>query len=268
MKHSLITTLIPISLLFSSLLLLSVPVIAEPKANSQSPVIPCHLSMGLSEWLPYQSISDSGAPSGFQIDLLKQIAAEAGCELSYRSVKFSEGIESVAAGKLDVMMNATPSDERKEFANFSIPYRNEFMLLYSTPAWLQRCQTMSLRELIERGFRLAVQKDVVFGKELRDIQANPVLNRKLIYINNDSPHVGLVNQLNLDGIIDDPVVVAYLSTINNTGNSLSSCPIKISSSPVSFMFSKRSVSMDVIERFNQAIRAIQSTTEYKKRWNW
>jgi hypothetical protein len=67
------------------------------------------------------------------------------------------------------------------------------MLLYSTPAWLQRCQTMSQRELIERGFRLAVLKDVVFGKELRDIQANPVLNRKLIYINNDSPHVDLVN---------------------------------------------------------------------------
>ncbi|MEP1742700.1 MAG: transporter substrate-binding domain-containing protein [Kangiellaceae bacterium] len=203
MKRLLITTFIPIFLLFNSLLLLSVPIVAEPQAKSQLPEVPCQLSMGLSEWLPYQSISDSGIPSGFQIDLLKQITAEAGCEFSYQSVKSSEGIESVATGKLDVRMNATPSDERREFANFSIPYRNEFMLLYSTPAWLQRCQTMSLRELIERGFRLAVQKGVVFGKELRDIQANPVLNRKLIYINNDSPHVDLVNQLNLDGIIED-----------------------------------------------------------------
>jgi hypothetical protein len=71
MKRLLITTFIPIFLLFNSLLLLSVPIVAEPQAKSQLTEVPCQLSMGLSEWLPYQSISDLGTPSGFQIDLLK-----------------------------------------------------------------------------------------------------------------------------------------------------------------------------------------------------
>ena len=272
MKFASMITCLAVCLLSNSFLLFSGHALADSQLKQQSLSAvqseTCKLTLGLSEWLPYQSISDSGEPYGFQIELLKQIISEADCQLSYQSVKFSDGIKALAAGKLDVMMNATISEERQGFAYFSIPYRNEFMLLYSNPEWLARCQKLGLRELVQRGFRLAVQKDVVFGKELQEIQTDPELNQKLIYINNDSPHVDLVKKLNVDGIIDDPVVVAYLSTINKTGNSLKSCPIKISSSPVSFMFSKKSVPAHIVNRFNQAIRTIQSTSQYKKRWNW
>jgi polar amino acid transport system substrate-binding protein len=142
------------------------------------------------------------------------------------------------------------------------------MLLYATKPYLSKCKTMSLVELLKDGFRLGVQENVVFGSIMRQIQADPELNSRLIYIENDSPHAELVKLKNLDGIIDDPVVVAYRSTINDTGKFLNACPITISSSPVRLMFSKKSVPESIVERFNQAIIQVKTSKEYKKHWDW
>ncbi len=229
----------------------------------------CRLTIGMSNWLPYQAIADDGQPIGLQVELIEQIAAQAQCQILYRSMTFQMGIKELQAGTVDFMVNATPSEERRKYANFSIPYRNEFLLLYSTKKYHDKCQTMSLEELIRDGFRLGIQHTLYYGEELRKIQNSPELNQKLRYVDNNRQHVELVESEDLDGVIDDPVVVSYRSTLNPTGRKvLKSCPIPISTSPVSLMFSKKSVPIEIIEQFNQAIRAVQATPAYQRRWNW
>jgi polar amino acid transport system substrate-binding protein len=230
---------------------------------------PCHLTLGLSNWLPYQAIDSSGKAHGLQVKLLEQIATKAECKLSYRPMTFQVGIKEMKAGKIDFLVNASPSSERQNFAYFSIPYRQEFLLLYSTPKFHKQCQEMSLEDLIRDGFRLAIQEKLFYGEELRAIQNTPELNEKLRYVDNNVQHVELVESEDLDGIVDDPIVVSYRSTLNPVGRKvLKSCPISVSTSPVSFMFSKRTVSLVIVERFNQAIRTIQQTPDYQKQWSW
>lgn len=230
---------------------------------------PCNLTLGMSNWLPYQAIADDGKPYGLQVQLIEQIAAQAGCKVNYRSMTFQAGLTELQKGTVDFMVNATPSEERRTIAFFSIPYRNEFLLLYSTKNYLAKCHRMTLEELIRDGFRLGIQYQLYYGEELRLIQQSPELNRLLHYVESNVQHVDLVESKDLDGIIDDPVVVSYRSTINpERSGILKSCPIQISTSPVSMMFSKKSVTPEMVERFNRAIRAVQATPDYQKRWKW
>jgi polar amino acid transport system substrate-binding protein len=238
-------------------------------ANSLNAASSCNLTLGMSNWLPYQAISESGEPHGLQVELIEQIAAQAKCTLKYRSMTFQAGLKELEQGTVDFLVNATPSEERSKIALFSIPYRNEFLLLYSTQKYLEKCHRMTLEELIRDGFRLGIQYQLYYGEELRLIQQSPELNRLLRYVESNVQHVDLVESEDLDGIIDDPVVVSYRSTINpERSGVLKSCPIQISTSPVSMMFSKKSVSKETVERFNRAILAVQATPEYRKRWSW
>jgi len=44
--------------------------------------------------------------------------------------------------------------------------------------------------------------------------------------------------------------------------------LTLSSSSVSLMFSKKTISQELVERFNKALKKIKSQKDYKKNWNW
>lgn len=226
----------------------------------------CHLVMGISNWLPYQSYADGKGAFGLQVNLIEKIMHEAKCSLSYKPMTFPEGLDKLKSGQIDIMMNATVSEKRKSFARFSDAYREEFLSLYSTNKYLERCHQLSLKELIEDGFRLGVQSGLVYGEALTTIQKDNKLNEKLVYVKNNIQHVDLVESKKLDGVIDDPVVVAYRSTIYATGDKLSPCPIVISSTPVSLIYSKQTVSTELVAKINRAISTVKATKDYQKRW--
>jgi polar amino acid transport system substrate-binding protein len=232
----------------------------------KKPSSSCLLSLGVSNWFPYQTLSAKGVASGKQITLLQQIVREAGCKLSYKSMTFPQGLDALKQGTTDFIMNATPTTDRKEYGLFSIPYRDEFLLLYSTSKYLEKCQNMSLIELLKDGFKLGLQKKLVYGAELTRIQNDPSLNDNIYYIENNVQHLRLVIENELDGIVDDPVVVSYRSTANTTGDALSSCPIVVSSSPISLMFSKKNVPVELVNKINQAIIKIRQSKSYQKNW--
>lgn len=246
--------------------LLTSPGFANSSTNSIDKE--CSLSVGISNWLPYQHFSKDGVASGKQIELIEQISRLADCDIEYVGVKFSDGLEMLKDGTLDFQMNASVSEERAEYGLFSVPYRKEFLLLYSTPKYHKACQTQSLKQLIQSGFKLGVQYKLVYGSELTEIQKDPELNKRLVYSKNNMQHVELVKENGLDGVIDDPIVVSYRSVSTSGNTRLQSCPIVVSSAPVSLLFSKKSVSVDVVQRFNRAIQEVQKSYQFKKNWTW
>jgi polar amino acid transport system substrate-binding protein len=229
----------------------------------------CNLILGVSDWAPYQIIRKNTPPSGIQIELIQAIAKQAKCTLTYKTISFPEGLAELRIGTIDLLMNATPTEERKLYAKFSIPYRQEILLVYSTEKYLDKCQTMSLQELLNDGFKLGVQKGIVYSDELTLLQKTPSIKSNIFYVEYNINHLELIRESQLDGIIDDPIVMSYRSTVNTTKNQLQACPIVVSSpSYVSLMFSKKTVSDETLERFNRAIEKVKTTNEYRKDWIW
>ena len=228
----------------------------------------CRLTVGWGDWPPYQYLSSNSEPQGIQIKLLKQIANEANCELTFKLQTFTQNQQSIKEGSIDVTLDTTITESRKAFAYFSQPYRNEVMALYVRPKFMSECKINPLSIMIKNGFRMGVTKDNLYGTAISEIQRTPDLDKRLVYRDKNSQHFELFKNDLIDGLIEDPAVMAYKMRNDIRIGDLTACKIAVSSSPVSLMFSKRTITRSILNRIDEAIAKVKQTSDYKKDWAW
>ncbi|MEO8417185.1 MAG: transporter substrate-binding domain-containing protein, partial [Methylophilaceae bacterium] len=59
---------------------------------------------------------------GFAVDLWKAVAKEAGLSYTIRVQTFNHILHEFETGRIDVLINLAPSEERRRFADFTVPY--------------------------------------------------------------------------------------------------------------------------------------------------
>lgn len=180
-----------------------------PLAKSlDKPISKCSLTGGIADWPPYQTFNGNQV-SGLQVELVKNIAKQAGCSVKFNKMLYFQAQEAVEKGDIDFTLNATITDSRKQFGHFSIPYRNEILVLYVRKAFHEQCNANSLEMLIENGSVLGLEKKMVYGPELTKIQNSPQLNKRIKYFNHTGQTAQFLIDNKVDGIVDDPVMIAY-----------------------------------------------------------
>ncbi|MFT5501735.1 MAG: PAS domain S-box-containing protein, partial [Woeseiaceae bacterium] len=86
---------------------------------AENPVIRVHNE---TDWAPYNFNVD-GEPSGFSIDYMRLLAEQAGLEIEFVSgPSWSEFLDLMRSGDLDVMLNIVNTPNRREFLLFTDPY--------------------------------------------------------------------------------------------------------------------------------------------------
>jgi polar amino acid transport system substrate-binding protein len=89
---------------------------AEQSWIKEYPVIRVHNEMN---WPPFNFNVD-GKPTGFSIDYMNLVADKVGLDVEYISgPSWQEFIGMIQSGDLDVISNATPTEERREFMHFT-----------------------------------------------------------------------------------------------------------------------------------------------------
>jgi polar amino acid transport system substrate-binding protein len=97
-----------------------------------APAWACHLRMASESWPPYIYSGSNGEAMGADVELVRAIMQEAGCTLDIvaelptlrREVLFRQG-------KLDLMLAASRTEERRGYARFSAAYRHERVGLFA-----------------------------------------------------------------------------------------------------------------------------------------
>jgi len=189
----------------------------------------CNLKLGWGDWPPYQTLMDN-EPKGIQIDLIKQIAHEVDCKLTFKLQSFTQNQEGIKNGTIDLTLDTTVTPERSGYGYFSDPYRNEVLALYVRPEFVEACQTDSILSLVKNGMRLGVTRDNIYGETLALVQADPTLNRKLVYRDLNAHHFTLLKQNIIDGLVEDPMVMAYSLRHDSSIGQLEACQVTVSSS--------------------------------------
>lgn len=71
---------------------------------------------------PFGDIVD-GEPTGFDVDVMREITSRLGLELEYQQASFDVLLTQLAAGEFDATMSATTiTEERREIVDFTEPY--------------------------------------------------------------------------------------------------------------------------------------------------
>lgn len=80
---------------------------------------------------PYRII-DNENYSGIYIDIIKEVAEEAGIELKFKEMPFKRALESMKSGEADIMLGPNKNSERNEFMYFieECPFPREEKAFY------------------------------------------------------------------------------------------------------------------------------------------
>ena len=79
----------------------------------------CRLRVGWEPYAIYTYADESGKVSGADIDLMREIGRELGCEITFKEAPWTRVLLEVENGTIDVSTSTSRTPEREKFAWFS-----------------------------------------------------------------------------------------------------------------------------------------------------
>ena len=227
---------------------------------------PCALTFGWGEWRPLSYIDESGKLVGLQIEFVKAIGEELECKINFVQNDWSGLVAAIEQGSIDFIPDATQTKKRLQFALFSERYRKDTFAIYVPKTERDKYDDSDLTDLINSGFRLALTRRVLYGKEIESWQNDKSSNQLLEYSDNSSEHIEKLVAMKIDGFIEDPYVMAYKFKRKQFELDMFVLPVEISSHSARFMFSKKRISAKFIIRFNEALKKVKQQPRFKTNW--
>ncbi len=223
----------------------------------------CQLNMGWDPWEPYQYLTPDDQVRGLDIDLVKAIANEAGCNVNYIQKSWMALLQDLKDGNVDLLAGASKNKSREEFAYFSNEYRHESFILYVRAGETEKYTNKTLRGLLETDFKLGVTEDYIYGDVATALQDDPLFKSKFVYVPVTEVNYYNLLQHKIDGFLEDPFVAAFTIKRKALQGQIEAHPIEIHSGDVAIMFSKKSVKAETVADFNQALIRLKDSGEYQ-----
>ena len=221
-------------------------------------------------WQPYQftQITSGGYKlTGMDIELSKALAQHIGIEIKFDQVDWKQHQSDLQVGTRDIAAGATYTTERLQYAYFSLPYRSEENSLFtrndSTKNLKFRNITEFLAQVRLQNFRLGVMNGFIYADPMLNSFISDEANKDIIFkYNNDTLSLEALIREEIDGFMADKVVGASIIIGKSVENKVIEVPLNIKS-PIHFIFSKKTVPLDMVDHFNTEIKKFVGSKEYK-----
>jgi polar amino acid transport system substrate-binding protein len=239
---------------------------ASPHQSSNLSKTPCELTFGWDLVKPYQYIDQSNQVVGLQIDLIRAIFNEMGCQLKLRQGEWSELLQLLKTGQIDFMADMTIIQKRKVFGIFSDVYRKETFSLYVRESDVEKYQGQSFTQLIKKGFRLGLTEGYVYNDEIELLRKTPNLKSQFSYQSANLKNYRRLIEGEIDGLLEDSLVAGYTMRNAHYSVQMERLENEVYSGDIAFLFSKQSVVPERVVQFNRALAKVKETSEYNKAW--
>ncbi len=217
----------------------------------QSP--PCQLTIGWDPWEPYQYQDVGGSVTGLDIELIEAMAGRAGCDLMYEENDWAALLNRVREGAVDVILGATQTQDRASYGWFSDPYRSESFGLFVRSGEANNYSDNTLAALLDKSFKVGVTNQYIYGDEVMALQDDPKYSEKFQAVTVGEANFERLRNFEIDGFLEDPFVAAAVIRRKGLHEDIEAHPIVIETGEVRLMFSRASVSEDVVNRFNASL---------------
>ena len=220
-------------------------------------------------WKPYQftKVTARGTElTGMDVRLVHAISASVGVDAKYEKISWKQHQLDLKSGERDFAAGATKTSAREKFVYFSVPYRfeeNSLFTLKNSPLQLNFNNIAEfLGQVRAQNYRLGVIDGFVYADpKINDFIANEE-NADLIFkVGNDYDNLEALLNSGIDGFLADRVVGAAVIIEMKAGDKAQEVKLNIKT-PIHLMFSKKTVSLAMVDRFNDAIKKMNNTDEY------
>lgn len=222
------------------------------------------LSIGWEPWIPYQFQDKEGKLTGLDIDLITAIAENAGYSLSFAEIPWKRQLEYIKTGDINIVIGASKTIEREVHAYFSYPYRTESVNLYVRKDEANKFQINSLGDIVNFQFVLGVSRGYFYGDTYEELIQNPDFKLHIEEVTNDTFNYKKLLNHRIDGFLADPISFASTIEKENLLEKIEAHSLTIYSTDIFIMFSKKSVSPQIVDDFNKSISEIKKNGTYEK----
>ncbi|RTK92339.1 MAG: transporter substrate-binding domain-containing protein [Rickettsiales bacterium] len=240
---------------------------------------PLHCSEGVNKtsllngwylWEPYQFNKPTAGGftlTGMDVELVKALAQRVGVEMIYSQVDWGVHQGELREGTRDIAAGATFTEARSEFVYFSTPYRYEENSLFVLEDSNKNLNFKSISEYLAQvrlqNFVIGVTKGFIYADPQINLFVADQANQDIIrQYSNDVEALQSLLKGEIDGFMSDRVVGAAAILNNQATGLVKEVQLHIKT-PIHLMFSKKSVPLELVDKFNQEIKKFEISTEYK-----
>jgi polar amino acid transport system substrate-binding protein len=224
----------------------------------------CSLRLGFEAWEPYQFMGLDNKASGLDIELMQAVASEMNCQLDLKQGTWVELMAQLKAGEVDLLLGASVTPAREEFAYFSKSYRKEqFVMFVRTAASASLPQT-TLDEFLAAGKKVGIVSEYYYGSDFANFLADEKFKAQFVEASLSELNIARLLDEEIDGMIEDSFVARSMLRRKGLEQQIGRHSIELSSGDVFVMFSKKSVTPEQVSAFNDALTAIVKNGKYQQ----
>jgi polar amino acid transport system substrate-binding protein len=204
-------------------------------------------------YAPFESQNEKGEIVGFDIDLMKAVAAKAGIEIKVVNTPWEGIFNTLAQGDRDMLVSAiTITDERKQTVDFSTPYFDAHQLIVVKES--SKVGKFDDLKKLKVGVQTGTTGDEVVSKlmgktntSIRRFESTPLALKEL-----ESGGVDAV-------VADNGVVVNYVT--NNAGSKFKTVN-DAAFAPEQYGIAVRKGNAELLGKINAALAALKADGSY------
>ncbi len=228
------------------------------------------LISGIYSWAPYQFTKPTTTGSiitGMDVQVASALSHMVGVSLRLEEVDWEKHQLDIQNGGRDIAFGATYTNKRAEFANFSLPYRfeeNSLFVRKDASKILKFQDTKGFLSEVERQhYRLGITNGFAYADQsINEFISDGVNSHMIVVSSDDLINLNMLLKGEIDGFIADRVVGAALIMNQNAGDIIEEQKLNIKT-PVHMMFSKKTVPIALVDKFNDAIKQFVMSSEYR-----
>ena len=225
----------------------------------------CTLTMGWDPWEPYHYMDPKGNLQGLDVELVRAMAAEAGCSVSFERDNWASLLGRIRTGEIDLISGATRTPERDEFAMFSSPYRIEEFGLFVRRDDTNVLAAESLAAMLDAGMKIGVTDAYLYGSEIEALQDDPAYEDQFIIAEVGETNATRLLDRVIDAYLEDVIVGTSIVRRRGLDADVELHPLAATGgSEVRLMFSNASVSPEVVARFDSALTRLRESGRYEE----
>ncbi|WP_235406006.1 substrate-binding periplasmic protein [Pseudoalteromonas sp. SMS1] len=209
-----------------------------------------------SDWPPYSS-KHEGTYYGLEIQLIEMIMRDAGFCAQYVVLpSSSRTFKELQEGHVDIIPAASFTQSRRKYAEFSLPYRQEVMLLFAHKSNAlpflskQNLKGSALYSNLQNNI-VAVSRGSVYGKLFSVFRKN--CPDCVIETNLARERFNLVLKKRVEYAVEDNLTGAFLIQKGRYGEHVKPTAISVYTNPVHYMIRPGSLTEQQLQKFNLAI---------------
>jgi len=226
-------------------------------------------TVGWELWYPYQYHNNKQELVGLDFDVFNAIIKESKLKVIFTELPWKRHLQYIKTGKMDMAMGSSHTTEREKTAYFSLPYRLEKVNLFVRKGTIDKIILNTLSDLSNSDYMIGVEGGYFYGEEYKKLITTKEFYTHINDVIDLEQNVELLLNGHIDGLLADPVTMKAFSEKYSLQGEFEMHPLKIYQDSIHIMLSRKSCSIETLNRINKAIVKLKKNGELHRiinRW--